>query len=328
MGLETARLADTLSSLGQGNNVEFRPGTVRLTTAQVSGGAQSWFVQCGGKTVDATWNNDLSPWDGAPCVLALITVEKKTTFHVIYIAAAHPQAAGVGTVTGFTAGQPTCTVSLYGNSYTVQRASSYTPTVGDTVVVQTIAGQMYVFAPLTVYTPPPPPTPPAPPPPPAAATTGTSTIPAGDSATWSNGYNWNSYYGQDVFQGNQYVPMSSGYWFYNGGTSGLASKTSITAIRFWCPPRKQAGSYNNTLNAHFYAHTSSYRPGGQPTNVVGPFDIAIPPYFGGGWVNLPLSFAATLQGGGGISIAGDPYMGFVGVGGNGNSGALSVDWSM
>lgn len=327
--LEVARLVATLSSLGGvESSIEFRAGTILLST-DLSSSARPWTVVCGGNTVAATWSQGITPYDGAPCVLALITVDNKSTYHVMYVANSQPAVSGVATVTAFSAGAATCTVSQNGNTYTVQRAASYTPTVGDTVVVQTIAGQSYVFQPLTVYVQPTPTQSTAPAPPPSAPTTGNSPIPAGDSGTFTPAYGvWNSYYGQDLAQGDGYVPESEGYWFYNGGTLGLASKTTLTRIGFWIPPRMQAGAYNNTQTLHIYTHNASYKGGGEPSRVDGPFDVAIPPYFGGGWVNLPTSFAGTLKAGGGIAIAGDPYIVMQGVGRNGQSGALSVDWSM
>jgi hypothetical protein len=192
-------------------------------------------------------------------------------------------------------------------------------------ICQEVAGILYAILPLTIYVPPAPPPAPPPPPPPPPPQTGTSTVAAADSGTWTAAIGgWNSYFHQNVYSGSGYVPPSTGAWFYNGGTSAFSGK-KILGAQFFLPARRQAGSYNSVVTIHLYAHGSSYR-GGEPTRYA-EYDVTVPPYFGGGWINLPSSFFAVLFGGGGISIAGDPYVGFTGVGENGNSGALSVNWS-
>jgi hypothetical protein len=318
--VEISRLVTTFSNMvAQGAEVELRSGTVNLVNSQ-------WVVSSGGVTVSAVWNNNLIPYDGAQCVLALATIGSASIYYVMYITDVQPAMSGPATVTAFTGGASTCTVSINGTNYTAHRVASYTPAVNDVCLVLDMAGDLYAVGALTTYTPPPKPASPPPPPPPAT-TTGSSLYTATDSGTWTGAYGgWNSYYGQNVYTGSGYVPPSTGAWFYAGHTRGVAGKT-INYIRFYLPPRRNAGSYNSTLTLHLYAHTAWSRGNAEPHRNTSAFSLNVGAHFGGGWISLPGSFAATLQGGGGISIAGDPYMGFTGVGESGSSGALQIGWS-
>jgi hypothetical protein len=325
--VEISRLVGTFSDMvSQGATVELRSGVVTQSQNPAVGPA-TWLVSSGGNLVNAIWNNGLTPYNGAPCVLALATVGKTSIYYVMWITDARPSLSGTGTITAFTAGAATCSVKINGTVYTAQRAAGYTPTVGDVAITLEMNGLLYAIMALTVFTPAPIPTAPAVAAPPQQTAASNSLVPCQDSGTWTATYGgWNSYYGQNVYSGSGYVPVSTGSWFYNGGTLGLANKT-ISAIRFWLPPRRQAGAYNSAATIHLYAHTSVSRGSTEPSRAAGPFDFSVPAGWGGDWITLPLSFAATIQAGGGISIAGDPYAGFTGVGENGSSGALSVDWS-
>jgi hypothetical protein len=324
---ETRRLVNTLSAIAApGSGVEFRPGTIRLSAdPTLTTSPVTWLVMSGGVTVTAIWNKGIQPYDGAPCTLALVTTDNSTVYYVMWINNTQPSLSGRGLVTAFTGGAATCTVQINNVSYTAHRTASYTPTVGDVAICQEVAGILYAILPLTVYVPPAPPPAPPPPPPPPPPQTGTSTVAAQDSGTWTAAVGgWNSYFHQNVYSGSGYVPPSTGSWFYNGGTYAFNGKT-ITSAQFYLPARRQAGSYNSGVTIHLWSHSSPYR-GGEPTRYA-ETDVYVPPYFGGGWINLPSSFFGVLFSGGGISIAGDPYVGFTGVGENGNSGALSVNWS-
>jgi hypothetical protein len=175
------------------------------------------------------------------------------------------------------------------------------------------------------------PPPPAPPvaPPPAPPQTGTSYYAATDSATWTPTYGaWDAWAGGggNVYQGGSgYGAANYGAWFYAGSPSELAGRT-ITRIRFGTGARRGVGNYNAAAIVNFYAHTNTNRPGGDVNRTTGPAGISIPPGFNGP-VDLPLSFAAALQGGGGISIAGEPYTGFNGRYTQADSGLLTIDWS-
>lgn len=322
--VEIGRMAATIAGVAQqGSDVQMRVGQIHYDTTNLV-----FYVTSGGQPVNAVWNQALVPYDGANCVLLLASQGNNVgTYFVAFITDSVPNPGITAKVTAFTAGQPTCTVKIGNTSYTAQRAASYTPTVGDVAIVFFAAGTAYAVAPLSVYTPPLTTLPAATQPPPGKSGSGNSLITCQDSGTWTDTYNWNSYFGQNTYSGSGYVPRSTGSWFYNGGTLGLADKTTINAIRFFLGPRRNGGAYNSAATVHFYTHNAVSRGAGEPTRIDGPFDVSIPAGWGGDWVALPGSFAATLKAGGGISIAGDPYVGFTGVGENGNAGALSIDWS-
>lgn len=322
--LETSRMVGTLSDMAKaGAQVEFRSGIIFQTTDPAP---DQWVVSSGGITVSAIWNNNLIPYDGAQCVLAMAKTGTTSVYYVLCITDAIPSLSGPATVTAFTGGSATCTVSQNGTTYTAHRLASYTPTVNDVCLILDMGGDLYAVGSLTVYTPPPKATT-KPPPPPPVRRTGTSLYTATDSGTWTSAYGgWNSYFGQNVYSGSGYVPPSTGSWFYSGHTKGVAGKT-ITSIQFYLPPRRNAGAYNSTATVHFYAHNRATRSGSEPTRVAGPYNLNVRAHWGGGYISLPGSFASALQAGGGISIAGDPYVGFTGVGGLGSSGALRIGWS-
>jgi hypothetical protein len=106
----------------------------------------------------------------------------------------------------------------------------------------------------------------------------------------------------------------------------LQGKT-ISRIRLRIPARLQAGDYNDPATIHVYAHTNGARPGSDVNRVTGPHDIVIPAGFQGGDIDLPLSFAGAIVPGGGISIAGDPYIRFASRLKDPTSGRLIFDWS-
>lgn len=321
--VEVSRLAATLAGIATtGASVELRVGQIRYDATN-----QVFNVTSGGQQVAAIWNQGIVPYDGASCALILATTGTASVYFVAFITSASPTPGPSGKVTAFTAGQPTCTVQVGTQTYTAQRAASYTPTVGDIAILTFAGGNIYAVAPLTVYTPPAASTPAGAAAPPPASTTGNSLIACQDSGTWTDGYNWNSYFGQNTYSGSGYVPRSTAAWFYNGGTLGLADKTTINTIRFFLGARRSSGNYNSPATIHFYTHNSQSRGGAEPTRVDGPYDVTIPAGWGGDWITLPASFAATIKAGGGVSLAGDPYVGFTGVGENGSAGALSIDWS-
>jgi hypothetical protein len=184
---------------------------------------------------------------------------------------------------------------------------------------------------LTAYLPPAPVSAPTTAPPPAT-TSGTLTVMATDSATWTStlGY-WNVWAAknQTVHQGSASGHTTTGSWFYNGATKQLAG-AEVKRIQFRVPKRLSAGAYNSPAVMHLYVHNNDTRPGSDVTRVHGPFDITVPPQGQGGFVDISGAlmglFAGVLVNGGGFSIAGDPYMGFVGKAEDPSSGQLLIDW--
>jgi hypothetical protein len=235
---------------------------------------------------------------------------------------------GTGKVTTVPPSSPTITVTgTDGIGYTAYFVGSYTPTVNDNVILAWNAATPTVTGKVGATATPPAPAQPVPPPPPPPQT-GTSTYQATDSDTiWPSG-GWGSWAGggSNVYEGGaSYGGPVYGAWFYSGSPAELAGRT-ITRIRFNTGQRRNVGSYNTAANVNFYAHTSPNKPAGDVTRAVGPNAVTIAPGFNG-TIDLPLTFAATLQAGGGISIAGEPYAGFNGRNTQPDSGLLTIDWT-
>jgi hypothetical protein len=165
--------------------------------------------------------------------------------------------------------------------------------------------------------------------PPPANSTGELPVFATDSATWVPTLgDWNAWAGggQNVYQGTYGGSTTYGSWFYNGATKQLAGAT-IGKVLFRVPKRRAVGSYNTAGTLHVYVHSSDTRPGGDVARISGPYDISIPANFQGDFKELPVTVGNLLKSGGGISIAGDPYMGFVGKAEDPSSGQLIIPWS-
>jgi len=131
--------------------------------------------------------------------------------------------------------------------------------------------------------------------------------------------------GEQVYSGTWSGSTVSGAWFYGATFTNLGSKT-ITEIRFRLPKRLDIGG-SGSATVHLYAHTSKYQPGGDVNRTVGPFDATVTQEQGAHWITLPLSFAPVLKAGGGISITGDPYVGFDGRLQDPQSGRIEMDWT-
>lgn len=226
-------------------------------------------------------------------------------------------------------GSDTITVTgTDGADYTATFVSSYTPTVNDRVTLNWNAATPTVLGKVGVTAAPPTPPPPVAPPP-APSQTGQSSYHATQSSTlWGPG-GWGSWAGDGshVYQGNYGgAGALTGAWFYGGATSELAGRT-ITRIRFVLGRRRAVGSSNAAATVHLKSHTSANRPGGNVTLGAGSTDVTADPGQGPREYDLPLSFAAALQAGGGIAITGDPYCGFDGIAARADSGLLIIDWS-
>jgi len=131
--------------------------------------------------------------------------------------------------------------------------------------------------------------------------------------------------GQGTAPGSSYA--YNGAWFYGSQANQLAG-AALTAVRLRVGPRLHIGSYNSALTLHVYAHSSSTKPSGDVARVLGPYDFTIAANFGGDWVGtLPSACYATLAGGGGIAIAGPPYLGIAGLDVDPASGQLAADFN-
>lgn len=237
---------------------------------------------------------------------------------------------GTGTVTVVPASSATITVTgTDGAAYTAYFVSSYTPVVNDNVILAWNAATPTVTGKVGATAPPPAPAPPVLPPP-APATSGQSWYAATDSATWTPSFgSWDSWAGGggNVYQGGAaYGGPTYGAWFYSGSPAELTGRT-ITRVQFKVPARRNVGSYNSSVVINVYAHTSANRPGGDVTRTTGPYNVTVLPGFGGGYVDLPTTFGPVLAAGGGISIAGEPYAGFLGRNSQPDSGNIVLDWT-
>lgn len=174
-------------------------------------------------------------------------------------------------------------------------------------------------------TPPPSEAPQAPPPPPE---TGTAYFTATDSGSFQVGGTWG-------FQRNNVVqwrygssPENRGAWFYGGAPSAALAGRTITRTRINLPGRQRVGDYNSALTLHLYRHTQNSRPSGDVSRVAGPNDVVLAANSGGGWIDLPASWGQDIvNGGGGIAVAGSPYIALFGIDADPASGQLSLDWS-
>lgn len=288
-----------------------------------------WWAVIRGKPIMARWLDPIQPLQGGKIVVDFTTDGKGLSSALViggYTDQPRPSTgiaqevipAGLSTVIVF--------IGSDGVTYTTDRfIGSYSP--GDPIYLTwdaatpTIIGKIQSQA-----TPPPAP----PPPPPPAVATGTETLLVTASDTWGVG-GWGRWAksqngGEYVYSGFWAGQTLTGSWFYGAPRPALQGKT-ITAIKFWIPAREPVGSNNAAATIHIYAHTSSARPGGDVARVVGPFDVVVDPGFQGGYVNLPLTFGPTLAAGGGISIAGDPYVGFLSRLKDPQVGKLIMDWS-
>jgi hypothetical protein len=225
---------------------------------------------------------------------------------------------------------PTITVTgTDGIDYVAKFAASYTPTVNDNVLLAWNASYPYVTGQVGVVAAPTTPGTPAVSAPVGQDQSGQTPYPATDSATWVPGLGvWDSWSGGGgrVYQGSSSGYTTYGAWFYAGSVAQLAGRR-IDRIQFTLGSRRAVGASNSPATVHFYAHTSANRPGGDVTRTTGPFDVVIQPGAGQQTFDLPTSFAGALAGGGGISIAGDPYAGFAGYLQEAASGLLTIDWS-
>jgi hypothetical protein len=170
-------------------------------------------------------------------------------------------------------------------------------------------------------------TPPTPEPPPVT-TTGTHIVTAGDSGSWSP-QGWSAFHGTDLTQG-AYGGGSSytGAWFY-GATPQQILGATVTRFQLRLGARRRLGSYNADTSLNVYLTSDVNRPAGDTTRVAGPWAIALGVDAGPQWVELPPGWGqALVVNGGGIAIAGNPYAGVVGIGGDPESGQLAFDWSL
>lgn len=304
-------------------------GSRRHRGTIVSDGAGGLAVNVGGNVLPCTFHDPVIATVGDSVNVELYygpqgQAEAVVTGRLIDVAR-----PGTGTVKTVVVGSNTITVTgADGVDYTAYFIGSYTPTVGNIVMLTWQAGNAIVTGKLNVT---PKPTqsltePVAPPP--APPSTGVNTYAATDSGSYSGGL-WESYRGGGgaVYQGGaSYGGPANGAWFYGGSPGQLAGRT-ITAVTLTLPPRLAVGNYTAPVAVHVYAHSNLYRPSGDVTRVLGPYDITVPP--GGGSLSFPLptTFGTQIVNGGGLAIFGEAHAGFPGRLQNPSSGSIQLYWS-
>ena len=160
---------------------------------------------------------------------------------------------------------------------------------------------------------------------------GTTKAPATRSNTWHPAYGWGAYAGsqgggQQLYSGSWYGSTVASAWFYGDAFTNLGSKT-ITEIRFRLPARLNVGA-SGGATIHLHAHTSKTQPGSDVNRATGPHNIAVTHMQGARWITLPIAWASILKAGGGISLAGEPYVGYTGRIQDPESGRIEMDWTL
>lgn len=304
------------------------PGTTNRHFGVAFHDGAKWWAQVGDNLLDARWLDPMQPLQGGRIVVDITNDGRGQSSALVIGGYTDQPRPSTGTVTDVLPAGPSIRIVFTGEdgvSYTTDRfIGSYN--AGDPVyvtwdaAVPTIIGAIGAITAVQEAPPPPPPT---------AAATGVASIAATSSDTWGVG-GWGRWAtsqrgGEDVYSGTWGGYTMTGSWFYGAPRPELAGKT-ITRILFRVPPRLNVGASGVAI-IHAYAHNSGGRPGGDVSRVTGPHDIPVPQGYGGGYTDLPLSFAPALVAGGGISIAGDPYVGFQSRLANPTNGQLLISWS-
>lgn len=303
-------------------------GSTRRTYGTAYWDGAAWSVNINGKLVGCRWLDPIQPVQGGN-LLVDITNEGRGQFSAWVMGGYTDQPRpSTGVILAF--GVLEIVISGEdGVTYTTTRylgpITDYD--LGDNVYVTWDAATPTILGKVNEMTV----TEPAPTPvtPPPAPTVGEVHIIASASDTWGVG-GWGRWAtsqngGEDVYTGTWGGFTVTGAWFYGAPKPELQGKT-ITRIRFKVPARMNVGA-SGAADIHLYAHNSGARPAGDVARVVGPQDVSIPWGFGGGFIDLPLSFAAALVAGGGISIAGNPYAAFNSRLDDPESGKLILNWS-
>lgn len=316
-----AGLKNTLAAMDGGSTRRF------FGTAHWDGAI--WWAEVKGELLDARWLDPITPLQGGGIVVDITKDDYGQATALVIGGYTDQPRPSTGTVTAVIAAGTATKIVFNGEdgvSYTTDRfIGSYA--LGDVVYLTwdaaqpTIIGKVPAVTVKTASPPPPAPT--------VAAATGKETLVAIKSNTWGVG-GWGRWAtsqggGEDVYSGTWGGYTVTGAWFYGTARPALAGKT-ITSALFRLPQRLGVGA-NATATVHLYAHTSPSQPAGDVARTVGPFDVSVPYGAGPKWVTLPSTFHSVLAEGGGISIAGDPYVGFASRLDDPQSGKLTLNWS-
>jgi hypothetical protein len=180
------------------------------------------------------------------------------------------------------AGTPKATVLAGGVEYTLGMRDGYTPVIGDDVEINWFSGliQGKVKGIAVLITP--------------AENPGTRSAPfenlliqAADSGSFISRW-WTN----DVYNGDS----NTGAWFYDSRVADALRGATVTKIEIFLNPRRSSGS-----SPQVGTHTSGSKGG----NVAVSGQVPLEPR--SGWVQVPTSWAAVLQAGGGIGVTRSGY---------------------
>jgi hypothetical protein len=289
-----------------------------------------WFVRTNASNlIKARWLDPIQPMQGGPVVYAITKDDYGLSAALVLGGYTDRPRPSTGSVLAVGVSDIVFT-GEDGGAYTTDRflGAIGTYAFGDPVYLTWDAGRTTIMGkiPSVAVTPPPALSVGG-----AAVMPGSTTLEATASDTFGVG-GWGRWAGstnggEKVYSGTQGGYTVTGSWFYGAPRPELAGKT-INRVRFYLPARLSGVGASGSVDVHIYAHTSGARPGGDVTRVAGPHDITIPGGFGGVFVDLnPAVYGPHLVAGGGISIAGGPYVGFVSRLENPEAGKVVIDWS-
>lgn len=290
-------------------------------------------VNVQGNVIAARWADPVVVSHGDTVLVQLVIGRTGTEAFVKARITSSPRPSRA-TVTGVPPSSATVSVQGVsdGKTYSAFFVTSYTPVVGDEVMLSWFGSKATIVGKVAATPAPPavpvsPPAPPIPPPPPPPQT-GYSVFAPGQSGTiWPPG-GWGSWAGGRgrVYQGNYGSGDVYGAWFYMGSPGQLKGR-AITKLQFALGARINAGSYNSPVTVHFYLHNSPTMPGGMLSYVDGPYDVTAWPGQGLAYYDLPAAWGQAMADSGcGIGIKNNPYAGFVGVNEQPDSGKVILDW--
>lgn len=307
------------------------PGTTRRTYGTAYWDGSRWWANVGGNLIDARWNMAIRVSQGLPIVVDITSDGQGQSTAAVPFAYGDQPMPGTGTASEVIPGGTATEIVFVGEDGVTYRTDQFIGEFnpGDPIYLNwdadkpTIMGRIGALA--VVPTAPEPSTPTGP-------TRGETTAIAAASDTFWGPGGWGSYAtsrngGEDVYTGTWAGNTVTGAWFYGAPKPELPGKT-IDRVQFKLPARLPGvGNYNADITIHLYAHTSGSRPGGDVARVAGPFDFVVPAGWGGGLIDLPLTFGPALVPGGGVSIAGGAYAGFASRLKDPESGKLIFDWT-
>lgn len=317
-----AGFENTLAAMGE--------GSTRRTYGTSHWDGSKWWANMGGNLIDARWLDPIQPLQGGKIVVDITKDDRGAATALViggYTDQPRPSTGSVVEVIPAGVSTQIKITGADGVEYVTDRfIGDLSP--GDPVYLTWDAAQPTIIGKVQAIAAPPPA---AAAPPPAAVPPGEETLIATASDTWWGPGGWGSYATsrngeEDVYSGTWGANTVTGAWFYGAPRPVLQGK-NITRIRVRLPYRRPEAGVSGAITVHLYAHTNGARPGGDVNRVTGPFDIPIPQGFQGGDFDLPLTFAPAIVAGGGISIAGNPYVGFHSRLKDANSGRLILNWS-